>query len=332
MTNDLFPSVVGQTEAKKKLGFYIDSYHSTQIMPNLMFCAQKRYGKSLIAREVAKQLVHYGEDKKPLLKEDGVTFKKKTFLEVNGSTLKTARQFVNGVLVPHVVDKDATIFIDEAHAMKAEVVTSLLTILNPNPEFKNTYVYDDYACDIDFRRQTFIFATSESHSIFGPLMDRLKRIDLQSYTQDNLAEIIMRSAPEVQFSNEVLANMATVVRGNARQAVNMANEVRTLLHGKALPFGMTEWQKLSSILSIKPLGLSPIEIDLLNFMRERPDGSSLTNLAARSGLSREAVQRDYESYLQNLGLMEITAGKGRQLTAKGLEYLKDLEKFNAGVV
>jgi Holliday junction resolvasome RuvABC ATP-dependent DNA helicase subunit len=59
-------------------------------------------------------------------------------------------------------------------------------------------------------------------------------------------------------------------------------------------------------------------------MRQRPDGSSLTNLAARSGLSRESVQKDYESFLQFCGLMEITAGKGRQLTAKGYQYLKDL--------
>lgn len=325
----MFDSVVGQDEAKKKLAFYINSYHHTKLMPNLMLCAQKGQGKSLMAREVAKQLIQYGEDKKPVMKEDGKTPKKKTFLEINASTIKGIRQFINSVIVPHVVDKDVTIFIDEASEVNKDVTMSLLTMLNPNPSNKNTFVYDDYACDIDFARQTFIFATSESHSIFAPLMDRLTRIDLQSYTPNDLAKIIGKSAPEIKFKDDVLENISTVVRGNARQCVKMANDIRTFLCGKNV-FGRKEWKELSGILSIKPLGLSPIEIDLLNFMKERPDGSSLTNLAARSGLSREAVQRDYESYLQNLGLMEITAGKGRQLTAQGLEYLKNLEKFNNG--
>ena len=73
----LFESVVGQEEAKKKLAFYLNSYHHTRVMPNLMFAAQKGQGKSLLARETAKELVAYGEDGKPLLKEDGKTLKKK---------------------------------------------------------------------------------------------------------------------------------------------------------------------------------------------------------------------------------------------------------------
>ena len=161
-------------------------------------------------------------------------------------------------------------------------------------------------------------------------MDRLKRIDLQAYTHEDLAKIVAISAPEVNFKDGVLECISSVVRGNARQCVQMANDIRTFLCGKT-EFGMESWNKLTSILSIKPLGLSPIEIELLKFMQERPQGSSLTNLAARSGLSREAVQKDYESYLQSQGLMEITAGKGRQLTAKGQQYLKDLPLYCQGL-
>lgn len=326
MTNTSFDTVVGQAEAKKKLSFYLNSYQHTRIMPNLMFAAQKGQGKSMLARETAKQLVAYGEDKKPLLKENG-DIKKKTFLELNASSIGSVRKFINGVVVPHVVDKDVTIFIDEAHNLKDDVTNSLLTMLNPNPSNKNTYIYDDYACDIDFARQTFIFATSESHSIFAPLMDRLTRIDLQSYSHEDLANILAKSAPEVKFVDNVLEEIATVVRGNARQCVKMANDIRTYLCGDN-KFGKRQWKELSNILSIKPLGLSAIEIDLLRFMQQRPEGSSLTNLAARSGLSRDAVQKDYESYLQSHALMEISAGKGRHLTVKGFDYLKTLDSYN----
>jgi len=323
MKENLFESVVGQDEAKKKLGFYLNSYQHTQIMPNLLFAAAKGQGKSLIARETAKGLMAYDENGHAIMKEDGVTPKKKTFLEINASTIKSVRQFVNSILLEHVVDRNVTVFVDEASEIKKDVTMSLLTLLNPNSLNRNTFVYDDLVVDIDFKKQTFIFATSESHKVFPPLLDRLCRIDLQHYTHDDLSMILQKSAPEISFREDILGTIATVVRGNARQCVKMANDIRTYLCGKSV-FGKKQWSELSTILSIKPLGLSPIEIDLLNFMRQRPDGSSLTNLAARSGLSRESVQKDYESFLQFCGLMEITAGKGRQLTAKGYQYLKDL--------
>lgn len=321
---DPFDSVVGQPEAKKKLAFYLNSYQHTRIMPNLILCAQKGQGKSMIAKETARQMVAFGEDGKPLLKEDGKTPKKKTWIELNGATLGSLNNFVRRYIAQHVVDKDVTLFIDEAHNMKKDVVQGLLTMLNPNETNRTQFVHDDYTCDIDFRRQTFIFATSESHCIFGPLMNRLTRIDLQSYTLEDLAAITQKGSPEVNYKDGVLESVAKVVRSNARQAIKMAGDIRTFLCGKTT-FGRKQWAELTDVLSIKPLGLSPIEIDLMRFMAEAPSGSSLTNLAARSGLSREAVQKDYESFLQNCGFMEITAGKGRQLTAKGYEYLKALD-------
>jgi len=324
MTKNLFESVVGQDEAKKKLGFYINAYHQTRIMPNLLFAAAKGNGKSLIARETAKQLLAYGEDGKPLMKEDGVTPKKKTFLEINASTIKSIRQFVNSVLINHVVDKDVTVFIDEASELKNDVTMSLLTMLNPNVTNKNTFVYDEYAIDIDFARQTFIFATTESEQIFAPLLDRLTRIDLCAYTYDDLAKIIQKSAPEVSFIEGVLEEMSKVVRGNARNAIKLTNDVKTYLC-REKTFGRKSWEDLKNILSIKPLGLSPIEISILRFLQERLEGSSLTNLAAKTGLSRTALQADYESVLQKNSLMDIQAGKGRMITPRGLEYLKNLD-------
>ena len=318
---NIFPDVIGQDSAKKKLAFYLNSYNATQIMPHLMLCAPKGQGKSMLARETAKHLVQF-EDGKPVIKENGKT-KKKTFIEINASTIKTVRQFVNSVLIPNVVDKDVTVFIDEASEIKNDVTMSLLTMLNPNATNKNTFVYDDYACEIDFSKQTFIFATSESHKVFNPLMDRLKRIDLEDYSYTHLGQIVNKAAPDVQFQDNVLDQVATVLRGNARQAVQMAGDIKSYLCGQK-EFGLKEWNDLRGLLSILPLGLSPIELNLLRFMASNPDGSSLTNLAAKTGLSREAVQKDYETYLQKHSLMEITAGKGRTITGKGLDYLKNL--------
>lgn len=330
MTTNLFPNVVGQHEAKKKIGFYLNGYHHNRVMKNVMFAAAKGQGKSMLVEETAKELVLYDETGKPVMKEDGVTPKKKPYHKLVASSIKNVRSFINGIVIKHLVDKDATLFIDEAHGLRPDVTEALLVMLNPNSENKNTFTYDDYACDIDFSRQTFLFATSESHLVFPPLMDRLARIDLESYSYEDLAKIIAKSAPEVNFLENTLETMSKVVRGNARFCVKLADDVRTFLRGRT-DFNRADWNEFAGILSIKPLGLSPTEINLLRFMQERPDGSSLTNLAARSGLSREAVQKDYESFLQNLGLMEITAGKGRQLTGKGLDYLKQLDLHENGL-
>ena len=319
---NLFPNVIGQDSAKKKLAFYLNSHKSTQIMPNMMLCAPKGQGKSMLARETGKNLYLY-QDGKPVM-ENGKP-KRKDFYEVNASTFKSVRQFINQVIQPIVVDKDVTIFIDEASEIKKDITMSLLTMLNPNSTNKNTFVYDDYACDIDFSRQTFIFATSESHSVFAPLMDRLTRVDLEDYTYNHLGEIVQKASKGIQFNDNVLVEVASVLRGNARQAIKMSGDIKSYLCGKN-QFGNKQWKELSDMLSILPLGLNAIELNLLRFMKNNPDGSSLTNLAAKTGLSREAVQKDYETYLQKHSLMEITAGKGRTITGKGLDYLKGLDK------
>lgn len=327
MIDTLFTDIVGQEAAKKKLAFYLKSYHATRIMPHLMLCAPKGQGKSTIAKQTARGLLEFTESGNVALKEDGTTPKKKSFIEINASTIRSVKQFINSVIIPYVVDKNVTVFIDEASELSKDVTMSLLTMLNPNPTNKNTFVYDDYACDIDFSKQTFIFATSESHSIFAPLMDRLTRVDLEEYSYNHLAEILRRATPGVEFKDDIAISVATTLRGNARQAVKRANEIRAYLCGKK-EFGAAEWKDLKNTLSILPLGLSPIELSLLRFMQQNPDGSSLTNLSAKTGLSRDAVQKDYEIFLQKQGLMEITTGKGRTITAKGLEYLKSLDTLN----
>ena len=48
---------------------------------------------------------------------------------------------------------------------------------------------------------------------------------------------------------------------------------------------------------------------------------SLTHLAAKTGLTKACVQRDFEMYLQKMNLMEVTTS-GRSLTKTGHDYLE----------
>jgi len=207
--------------------------------------------------------------------------------------------------------------------LRGDVQNALLTILNPNPENKTSFSLEEYTCDFDFRKHTFIFATSEVQQMNHALCDRLKRIDLEDYTPSDLAKIVRKGAPEVSFDDLVLMDMTTVLRGNARAAQKLADDVKIYLKGKE-KFTTKDWKVMREAFSILPLGLSPTELQILNLLRATSAGISLTCLAARTGLTREALQRDYEMYLQRHNLMRITTG-GREITSHGLEYLKELE-------
>jgi Holliday junction resolvasome RuvABC ATP-dependent DNA helicase subunit len=327
----LFGDVVGQSQVKKTMNFYLDSYYQTRIVPNMMIVAPKGQGKTTIARELAKGLVQFDEEGKimevPAKTGGGVKPKRKPFVEVNCSTLKSVKQFVNGLLIPFVQDKDVTLLFDEASEIPRDVTMAMLTILNPNPENRTTFAMDEYVCDFDFRRQTFIFATSEIQKVFHALSDRLERITLQDYSPTDLAAIVQKGIPDVTCKEDVLGDVATVLRGNARAGQKMSTKIAAYLKGGKI-FNRTHWENLKEILSIAPLGLNPLEIQIMRYLVQSATGTSLTGMSAKTGMSRESLRQDSEMYLLKHGLMEITT-TGRQITPKGQDYLKALPKYVA---
>jgi Holliday junction resolvasome RuvABC ATP-dependent DNA helicase subunit len=307
-----FKDIVGQDVAKKKLTFFIKNYEASSILPTLMFVAPKGCGKTTVAKAVGRCLKN----------SEGKT---KKFLEINCSTVKSLKQFFNQIIIPHVNGQEVTVLLDEASELPKDVTMALLTILNPNPENFTQFSYEDYVVDFDFRRISFMMATTEAQSIFHALMDRCERVDLEEYSYDDLAEIINRVTNRAKFSEGVLEQIAPVLRGNARAAQKMSNHINSFMAStKGGKFGVKEWDTLKDMLGTLPLGLSRIELQVLRILGEKKQ-CSLTYLAAKTGLTKSCLQRDFEMYLQKENLMEIDRG-GRQLTAKGQEYLKVLDE------
>ena len=309
-----FDGLIGQDKAKRRLNFYLKGYNATGICPHLMFVAPKGCGKTTLAKAMGKLLTSEEDESKP-----------KPFLEINCSTLKNVKQLVNQVLIPHVQHKEATILFDECSELPRDITMALLTILNPNPENKTTFSYDDYVLDFDFTRHTFMFATTEAQTVFHALMDRCERVDLEEYTFSELGKIVNLTLPSVKFDNGLLDEIATVLRGNARAAQKMANNMAVYLKAEGRKvFNRADWSKIQHELGIAPLGLSPIEIQILGELGKVKD-CSLTHLAAKTGLTKACVQRDFEMYLQKMDLMQITTA-GRAITKKGKDYLDELDK------
>ena len=308
---EYWPDIVGQPIAKRKLEFHLENYNASSIIPHLMFIAPKGCGKTMMAKATGKNLELGG--------------KPKTFIELNCSTLKSVGQFINQVIIPHVHQRDCTVLFDEASELPKDVTMALLTILNPNKENRTSFSFEEYTIDFDFRRQSFMFATTEAHRLFHALIDRCDRIDLEEYSFNELGEIVQRNLPDVDFDKGLKDKIATVLRGNARQAQKMAGNIKSFLK-RSDSHKMTDklWGDLKFALGILPLGLNRIEIQVLKILTEKKE-CSLTNLSAKTGLTPQCLRQDFELYLQKHNLMEITTS-GRAITAKGLKYLKEFKK------
>jgi len=309
MMNNYFPDLVGQDAVKKKLSFYLDAFEKTGVCPFLNLIGAKGLGKTEFAKAFAKNLYN----------EDG---DRRTFLEINCSTIKNNEQFFEQIFLPVISDNEITVLFDECHALPQDLTMAFLTIFNTEKNARKHFEWNEMTFEFNFKKQTFIFATTESDKIFPPLKDRLTTIDFEPYAQDELAEIIKLCTPEVEYKDGVLSEISSTIRNNARSAVKRSKEISLYCGAKQnFEFGVAEFEDLCDQVGILPLGISHTEKQILEVLKES-GSATLTGLAAKLGLSKTALQRDHELYLLNKSLIEID-GK-RKITSRGRKVCESL--------
>jgi len=306
MAQQNFLEIIGQEKTKAKLNFLLDGYNQTRVMPHLLFVAPRGCGKTLIAQKTAN-----------------VMNRQKTLI-VNCSTIKNVKSFFNQIMIPYVYDKDITIIFDEASELPRDVTMALLTILNPNSTNQNDFSFEDGTYNFRFNQNSFIFCTTEAQKLFHALLDRLYRIDLQDYSYIELGKIISANltTKNQKINNSIIDEVASVCRGNARQAQSMANQISGYLAGKkSNELTSDGWSDIKIKLSIYPLGLSEIELNIIKILKEHGE-VRLTNLSAKTNLTKDMLQKNVEMYLMRNSLIEIRP-TGRALTKKGHDYHKE---------
>ena len=306
MAKENYSEIVGQEKTKGKLNFLLEGFEQTKIMPHLLFVAPRGCGKTMIAQETAKIM------------------NRERNVIVNCSTIKNVKSFFNQIMLPYVYDKNTTIIFDEASELPRDVTMALLTILNPNTNNQNEFTFEDGTYTFRFNQNSFIFCTTEAQKIFHALADRLYRIDMEDYSYISLGKIIQNNLKsKSQFIElDVIDEVASVCRGNARQAQSLANQISSyLMSKKSNKLTSRGWSEIKGKLSIYPLGLSEIELNIIKILKEHGE-VRLTNLSAKTNLTKDMLQKNVEMYLMRNNLIEIRP-TGRALTKKGHDYHKE---------
>ena len=302
-----FENLFGQANVKKRLKFYLEAFEATSLCPFLAFIGAKGLGKTEFARQFAKELKNTDGSKRP-------------FLELNCSTIKNVEQFFEQIFIPIIMDNELTVLFDEAHELPKDLTNAFLTVFNTEKVTTKELLWRDAVYPFDFKKQPFMFATTESDKIFPPLKDRLTSIDFEDYSNEDLGKIFKAQCEEIDFSDAALLELAKTSRGNARSCVMRGREVALYCARKGDNiFRAEDLEPFFDQLGILPFGLSATEMHLLKILR-RDGQCSLQMLSAKTGLSRSAIQRDHELYLMRKNLIVID-GK-RNITNDGVKLVE----------
>lgn len=305
MSDKYFGELVGLVNTKRRLSFYIDNFHSSGLMPNLLLNSAKGNGKTSVARLIAK-----GMNRK--------------LVEVNCAELESLDDFFG--VISQYCKGNAVLFMDESENLSKEISIALLTILNPTKENYTEYSHNGQKYSFNFKNFSVIMASTELQTIHHALVDRLRVIDFDIIKNEDLKQIIKNNLKEYRIEDGLLDRIVTIVRSNPRQAQILCNDLLTFLGRRGTKeFSTKIWFEFFSEMGLFELGFTNSEIRLLKILKQYPN-SSLTRVASMLNQTVESTRKATELYPLRTGLLEIKAGSGRKLSPSGYEFVDKLER------
>ncbi|MEK6883221.1 MAG: AAA family ATPase, partial [Nanoarchaeota archaeon] len=267
----------------------------------LMMVAARGFGKTVLAEKVAKAL-------------------NKPYLYINGATCQKITDFIDNILIPHVVDKTISICLDEVHKINPKVEALLLSILNPTKEGINQVNLMGTDVTFNNRMQTWIAASTNIEKISLPFLDRFRQLHFADYKPSELEKIIRLNTSKVRFNREALKELSCCTRGNPRQCTLFGRDITGYLAVKKDNyFGFDDWKQFKDKMKIFPLGLNESERKYLSYLAEL-NSATLTHMSAILDMDAQMTRRGIEMFLLKHGLIRIE-GK-RIITYKGRQILE----------
>ena len=173
---------------------------------------------------------------------------------------------------------------------------------------------------------TLLAATTRVAMISSPLRSRFSGgvFRLEFYTEDEIAEILRRSAKiiGVKIEEDVEKEIAKRSRFTPRTANYLLKRSRDFAQVESRPLNQETVELALKLLGIDEKGLSPSDRRLLEVIAEKFAGGpvGLSTLAAALSEEEATIEEFNEPYLLQLGLIERTA-RGRALTSHAYAHL-----------
>ncbi len=221
------------------------------------------------------------------------------------------------------------LFIDEIHRLRPQIEEILYSAME---DFQIDIIIGSgtgaTSVKMDIPKFTLVGATTKLSSLSHPLRDRFGNImKLDFYDEKDLEKIIARSFVIMDFekiSTEAIESIAKRSRGTPR----IANRYVKIIRDYAIVGNPVETradcEAVFTKFGVDVYGLDILDKKLLQHLYSdgNPRVMGLTTLASLIGEEVSTIEDIVEPYLLQIGFIERTP-RGRQITTKGVEYLKN---------
>jgi Holliday junction resolvasome RuvABC ATP-dependent DNA helicase subunit len=189
-------------------------------------------------------------------------------------------------------------------AANIHILDEIHEVSNPEP----LYQYMDSGMYI------FFILTNEFDKLKEPLMNRCIIVDLQPYSDEELAILVSRVFQEYEVEVDLLQclEIATYARGNPRVAKVLAKRLSLFFRMKGRPADVEELrQVLEDSFQISEGGFTNFDKQYLSFLTNTGK-AGLDTISRVLMIPKGTLEREVEPFLIRKGLIRITS-RGREL-------------------
>ena len=222
-------------------------------------------------------------------------------------------------------DKDI-LFFDELHTLKKDLMVVFYRAMENRKIFiKSNNRKTPFT--IDLPNFSLIGATTDCHLLPKPLLDRYKLIlNFEFYSEQELEQIVRHRCQKLRWEcqDEIFLKMASVSRGTPRIGLRILENTRRVARADGSDvITISHFEKSCSLHGLdSSLGLEPEEQKYLQVLLENNGQVRLNTIAMCLGTLSRNVSQTIEPFLFRAGLI-TKDDKGRMLTPKGYEYIKN---------
>ena len=264
---------------------------------------------------------------------------KTTLAYIIGSVLEVPVHTTSGPMIERAGDivslasameNGGVLFIDEIHRLSKNIEE----VLYPIMESGNISIIvgkgpTARSVEINLPPIVIIAATTQVGRLSTPLRTRFSGgvMRLIPYTEDEIAQIVMRSASvlDITLPEDAASDIAGRARSTPRIANYLLKRVRDYAQVHNVDITPNIVQHALSERDIDEHGLTTEDRTVLRAIQESFNGGPVGIQALATTLSEDVgtIEEVYEPFLIQAGLIERTP-RGRSITEKGINYLRSL--------